>query len=33
MDWCKDYNSMKPYIAIVDELKNKQMDKFNKSPT
>ncbi len=26
----EDYNSMKPYIAIVDELKNKEMDKFNR---
>lgn len=35
MQWTghKDYNSMKPYIAIVDELKNNEMDKFNKSPT
>lgn len=24
-----DYNSMKPYISIVDELKKKEMDKFN----
>ena len=24
-----DYNSMKPYIDIVDELKKKEMDKFN----
>lgn len=34
MQWTghKDYNSMKPYIAIVDELKNNEMDKFNKVP-
>lgn len=34
MKWTghKDYNSMKPYIAIVDELKNREMDKFNKVP-
>ena len=32
MQWTghKDYNSMKPYIAIVDELKNTEMNKFNK---
>lgn len=32
MQWTghKDYKSMEPYIAIVDELKNKEMDKFNK---
>lgn len=27
-----DYNSMKPYIAIVDDLKKKQMNKFNQGP-
>lgn len=28
-----DYESMKPYVAIVDELKAREMDKFNHAPT
>lgn len=35
MKWTghSDYDSMKPYIAIVDELKAREMDKFNNAPT
>lgn len=35
MSWTghEDYESMRPYIAIVQELKNKEMEKFNESPT
>ena len=29
----KDYKSMKPYIAIVNELKAQEMSKFNKKDT